>query len=168
MASRSLSPLIMVAVAAAALAPIPSAQSLAAQPSARAGASQSRFPAGSGRDALFKVCGNCHSPDIALAQAKTHDEWIKTLDEMANNGALGSDEEWNQIQAYLDKNYSLIFVNTATAEDLESVLDVEPTVAAAIVQRRTEKGRYTSIDGLKQVSGVAAEAIDARKDRLIF
>ena len=161
--SRSLFALIVIPIAVAALAPLTSAQSDAARPPA-----QSRFPAGPGRDALFKVCNNCHGPESVLGQLKTHDEWSKTLDEMANNGAEGSDEEWNQILAYLDKHYSLIFINKATAKDLESTLDVAPEVAEAIVRRRTEHGIYKSIDDLEQVPGVAASAIEARKARLIF
>ena len=163
MASRSLFTLIVISIAAAVLAPVTSAQLPAAQPP-----SQSRFPAGPGRDALFKVCSNCHGPESVLGQLKTHDEWSKTLDEMANNGAQGSDEEWDQILAYLDKNYSLIFINKATAKDLESTLDVAPVVAEAIVRRRTESGNYKSIGDLTQVPGVAAGAIEARKDRFVF
>jgi competence protein ComEA len=163
MASRSLFALIVIPFAAAMLAPLTSARSDAAQSPA-----QSRFPVGPGRDALFKVCANCHGPESVLGHFKTHDEWSKTLDEMANNGAEGSDEEWTQILAYLDTHYSLIFINKAAAKDLESTLDIAPPVAAAIVHRRTERGAYTSIDDLKQVPGIAAEAIEARKDRFVF
>ena len=128
---------------------------------------QSRFPAGPGRDALFKVCNNCHGPESVLGQLKTHDEWRKTLDEMASNGAEGSDEEWSQIQTYLDKHYSLIFINKAAAQDLESTLDVTRAVADAIVRRRGERA-FASVDDLKQVPGLTANTIDDRKDRLIF
>jgi competence protein ComEA len=128
----------------------------------------SPFPPGPGRDALLKVCSNCHGPESAVAQLKTHDEWVKTLDEMANNGAQGSDEEWNQIQAYVDKHYTFIFVNKATAKDLETALDVNAAIADAVVRRRTEKGGFTSIDDLKAVPGLAAATVDARKDRFIF
>jgi competence protein ComEA len=128
----------------------------------------SRFPAGPGRDALFKVCSNCHGPESVLGQLKTRDEWGKTLDDMANNGAQGSEEEWNQILEYLVQHYSLIFVNKATAKELESTLDVAPPVAEAIVRRRADRGPYASIDDLEKVPGVVATAIEARKDRLIF
>jgi len=128
----------------------------------------SAFPPGPGRDALLKVCSNCHGPESAVAAFKTHEEWVKTLDEMANNGAQGSDEEWNQIQAYLDKNYSLIFVNKAEAKDLELALDVTSDLADAIVRRRVEKGGFKSIEDLKDVPGLAASNVEARKDRLIF
>jgi competence protein ComEA len=163
MTSRSLLALIVIPIAAAVLAPVTSTQ----PPSAQA-PSRSPFPAGPGRDALFKVCSDCHGPESVLAQLKTHDEWTRTLDEMANNGAQGSDEEWNQILAYLDKNYSLIFINKATAKDLASTLDVAPAVAEAIVRRRADNGNYTSIEDLEKVPGVAAAAIEARKERFVF
>jgi competence protein ComEA len=163
MASRSLFALIVIPFAAAMQTPLTSARAAAIQAPL-----QSRFPSGPGRDALFKVCANCHGPESVLGHLKTHDEWSKTLDEMANNGAQGSDEEWNQILAYLDKHYSLIFVNKATAKDLASTLDIAPPVADAVVRRRTERGAYSSIDDLKQVPGIAAEAIEIRKDRFVF
>jgi competence protein ComEA len=163
MTSRSLFAWVMIPVAVAAFAPPLRARSTQTQPPA-----PSRFPAGPGRDALFKVCSNCHGPESVLGHLKTHDEWSKTLDEMANNGAQGSDEEWTQILAYLDEHYSLIFINKAGAKDLASTLGVAPAVADAIVRRRTEQGSYTSIDDLKQVAGIAADAIEARRDRLIF
>src|SRR5262249_2356299 len=141
---------------------------VAAQPPSQDDAAKSRFPPGPGRDALLKVCSDCHGAESAVASFKTHDEWSKTLDEMANNGAQGSDEEWNLIQAYLDKHYSFIFVNKATAADLVSTLDVAAGVAEAIVRRRTEKGNFMSIDDLKTVPGVLAATVDARKERIIF
>jgi len=154
---------------------------MAAQTAERAAAPpapdvQARFPAGPGRDAFFKVSNTSHRDETVLGQLKTRDEWSETLDEIASNGAHGadkdgahgSDEEWAQILAYLDKHYSLIFINKATAKELESTLDVAPAVAEAIVARRSERGAFKSIDDLKQVAGVAAAAIDARKDRLIF
>lgn len=148
------------------LSTILAATILAAQPPAAE--KQSRFPAGPGRDALFKVCNDCHGPESVLGQLKTHDEWAKTLDEMAGNGAQGSDEEWNLIQSYLDQHYSLIFVNKATAKELAFTLDVADTVADAIVRTRTEKGNFKSIEDLKRVPGIDAARIDARKDRFVF
>jgi len=140
----------------------------AVQPPASQSETSPTLPPGPGRDALIKVCGDCHGAESAVAQFKTHDEWTKTLDEMSNNGAQGTDDEWNQIAAYLDKHYSLIVVNKATAESLATTLDVAPEVAEAIVRRRTDKGPFKTIDDLKVVPGVAAASIDARKDRLIF
>ena len=137
-------------------------------PATAATTTASRFPAGPGRDALFKVCAECHGPESVLGQLKTRDEWSKTLDEMAANGATGTDEEWNSILEYLDKHYSLILVNTAPAKDLALKLDVPAETADAIVRARAEKGKFTSIDELKRVPGLDGSKLDARKDRLIF
>jgi competence protein ComEA len=128
----------------------------------------SPFPPGPGREALFKVCSNCHGPESVLGHLKTHDEWGKTLDEMANNGAAGSDEEWSLILAYLDRYYSLIFINKAPAKDLALTLDLPESVAQAIVQARAEKGDIKTDADLKRVPGVDSAKIDARKDRLVF
>jgi competence protein ComEA len=115
------------------------------------------------------VCKDCHGPESVLAHLKTRDEWNKTLDEMAANGAQGSDREWTDILEYLVKHYSPVAVNKATATELAATLDVPAAVAEAIVRARTEKGRLASIDDLKQAAGVeAAPKIDARKDRLVF
>lgn len=141
---------------------------LASQQPAQEQAVKSRFPSGPGRDALLKVCNDCHGAESAVASFKTHEEWSKTLDEMANNGAQATDDEWTLIQAYLDKNYSFIFVNKADAADLATTLDQPTSAAEAIVKRRADRGTFKTIDDLKSVPGVIGAAIDARKDRLIF
>src|SRR5262245_19607279 len=143
------------------------------QPPASANTAQekttaSRFPPGPGRDALFKVCKECHGPESVLGQLKTGDEWSKTLDEMAANGATGTDEEWTAILDYFDTHYSLILVNTAPAKELALKLDVPAEVADAIVKTRTEKGKFGSIDDLKKVPSIDSMKLDAQKDRLIF
>lgn len=115
------------------------------------------------------MCKECHGPESVLAHLKTRDEWNKTLDEMAANGAQGSDQEWTDILEYLVKHYSPIAVNKATATELAAALDVPAAVAETIVRVRTEKGRLASIDDLKHAAGGdAAPKIEARKDRLLF
>jgi competence protein ComEA len=150
------------------LIPCAAAHALAAQAPKPTEAAKARFPPGPGREAVFKVCADCHGPESVLGQLKTRDEWSKTLDEMANNGAQGTDEEWNQILAYLDQHYSLISVNAAPAKDLALKLDVSDDVAAAIVRTRTEKGPFRSMDDLKRVPGIDAAKLDARHDRIVF
>src|SRR5947209_19235401 len=128
----------------------------------------SKFPEGPGKAALLKVCSDCHGPESAVGQLKTRQEWSKTLDEMAANGAQGTDEEWNQILEYLDKNYSLILVNKGDAKQLANTLDVSAATAEAIVKYRDEHGSFTAIDDLKKVPGLDPATVDARKDRFVF
>src|SRR5919198_977021 len=126
---------------------------LAAAVSAQTRSPDSKFPDGPGKAALFKVCSDCHGPEAAVGQLKTRDEWNKTLDEMAANGAQGTDEEWNQILDYLDKNFSLIFVNKADAKQLANTLDVPEATAEAVVKYRDEHGPFAAVEDLKQVPG---------------
>jgi competence protein ComEA len=128
----------------------------------------SKFPEGPGKAALFKVCSDCHGPESAVGQLKTREEWSKTLDEMAANGAQGTDEEWNQILEYLDKNFSLILINKADARQLANTLDVPQATAEAILKYREEHGSFATIDDLKKVPGLDETKVEARKDRFVF
>jgi len=128
----------------------------------------SRLPDGPGRTALLKACSPCHGAESAVGHLKTHDEWKKTLDEMAANGADATDEEWNQILGYLDKHYSLIFVNKAGASDLANALDVPQADGENVVRYRDEHGRFATIDDLRKIPGLDAAKIEARKDRFVF
>src|SRR5215471_10110676 len=155
--------LSLLSLSSVTIAATPAAQ----DPAAPAKSASSPFPPGPGRDALFKVCKECHGPESVLGQLKTRAEWSKTLDEMAANGATGTDEEWTSILDYLDTHYSLIMVNAAPAKELALKLDVPAEVAAAIVSTR-EKAKIASIDELKKVPGIDAAKVDARKDRFVF
>jgi competence protein ComEA len=127
-----------------------------------------KLPDAPGRAALLKVCSDCHGPESAVAQLKTRQEWSKTLDEMAANGAQGTDEEWDAILAYLDKYFSLILVNKADAKQLAGAMDVSESTAEAIVKYRDEHGRVATIDDLKNVEGLDPARVEALKDRLVF
>ena len=132
------------------------------------GMKDSALPDGPGKTALLNVCNDCHGAEAAARQLKTRDEWSKTLDEMASNGAQASDEEWNQILEYLDKHFSLIFVNKAGAKSLANALDVPEDEGEAIVGYREAHGRFGTIDDLKHVPALDPVKVDARKDRLVF
>ena len=128
----------------------------------------SKFPNGPGKTALLKVCNDCHGPESAVGQLKTRQEWSKTLDEMAAHGAQGTDEEWDEILAYLDKYFSLILVNKDDAKQLANRMDVAEATAAAVVRYRDEHGRFATIEDLKKVPGLDPAKVEALKDRLVL
>jgi len=72
---------------------------------------------------------------------------------------------------YLAANFrsgGKIYINFATAKDLESALEISSSEAEAIVLHRKNKGDFKSIDDLRKVSGLNAARIEAKKDRLVF
>jgi len=131
-------------------------------------APQDKLPDGPGKSVFVKVCGDCHAPESAVSVLRSREEWTLTLNDMAQRGAQGTDQEFDQILDYLVGNFSPIQVNKASATDLESTLGVSTAVAEAIVGYRQENGNFKTVDDLKKVPGVDAAKIDNRKDRLVF
>jgi competence protein ComEA len=140
-------------------------QTPGAEPPGTAG---EKFPDGPGRTALFKVCSSCHGPDSVLGTLRTRQEWSDVIDQMAQSGAQGSEQEYDQILDYLVKHFSPIPINKAPAKTLEAALDVPAGVAEAIVTFRQENGDFKSADDLKKVPGLESSKVEARKERLVF
>ena len=55
-------------------------------------------------------------------------------------------------------------LNTATAQQLESLPGVGPAIAAAIVEHRERVGGFTSVDGLLAVSGIGPAKLAVIRD----
>jgi competence protein ComEA len=132
------------------------------------GTAQEKFPEGPGRTALFKACSDCHGVEAVVGSLRTRQEWSDVIDQMAQNGAQASDQEYDEILEYLVRHFSPIPVNKATAKALEAALDVPAGIAEAVVTYRQEKGDFKSADDLKKVPGLDSSKVDARKERLVF
>ncbi|WP_105033850.1 helix-hairpin-helix domain-containing protein [Cryobacterium aureum] len=55
-------------------------------------------------------------------------------------------------------------LNTATVADLDSLPRIGPTMAQRIIEYRTKNGRFTSVDGLRDVTGIGDKTFEALKD----
>ena len=51
-------------------------------------------------------------------------------------------------------------INTATAEELETLMGIGPVLAQAIVDYRAEHGPFESVDELLEVSGIGETKLD--------
>ena len=63
------------------------------------------LPEGQGRDVMVKVCAQCHSPEIAAQQKLDAQGWKDLVNQMANNGANGTDAEFDTIAKYLAASF---------------------------------------------------------------
>lgn len=61
-------------------------------------------------------------------------------------------------------NESLVNINTATAEELDTLPGVGPATAATIIQDREDCGPFTSIEDLMRVSGIGEKKYAKLKD----
>ena len=55
-------------------------------------------------------------------------------------------------------------LNTATLADLDSLPRIGPTMAQRIIDFRTANGRFASVDGLRDVTGIGDKTFEALKD----
>ena len=60
----------------------------------------------------------------------------------------------------------LVNINTATAEELETVTGIGPVLAQRIIDWRTANGPFTSPEDLLQVSGIGQTTLDGLRDRI--
>ncbi len=133
-----------------------------------------QLPDAPGKAVTEKVCGGCHGAELVIGRQETRESWAALVNEMIQRGATGSDEEFFQVVDYLATNFSKtspaikINVNKASAEDLQKALRLSEKQAAAIIQQRTDKGDFKSIQDLEKVPGLDAAKIEASKNRLAF
>jgi competence protein ComEA len=127
------------------------------------------LPDGPGKDTLKKVCDGCHSPENVIGLAKTRDDWEALVGNMASNGAQGTDEQFDQIVAYLAAYFpKVVNVNKASAKGLAAGLQLSSKEAEALVSYRTQNGDFKSLEDIQKVPGVDAAKIAAKKNILQF
>lgn len=114
-----------------------------------------------------KVCGHCHAASL-IHEFKTQGEWVETVDNMAANGAKGTDEEFDTVLRYLAHNFTKVNINTAPASEIAPVLDISESDARKITDYRAQHGAFATLDDLKKIPGLDAAKIDAGKDRIAF
>jgi mono/diheme cytochrome c family protein len=63
------------------------------------------LPPGPGRDVTVRVCAQCHSPEIVASQTMDANGWKDLVNQMANNGAQGTEAEFDTISKYLAASF---------------------------------------------------------------
>lgn len=64
----------------------------------------------------------------------------------------------------VEKQSSKININTATQTELETLPGIGPSTALKIIQYRNEKGKFSTIEGIKEVSGIGENKFNQIKD----
>ncbi|HJT87139.1 MAG TPA: cytochrome c [Bryobacteraceae bacterium] len=66
------------------------------------------LPDGPGRDVVVKVCTKCHGAEKFRGHEGTDQHWQAVVDNMISKGATATDAEFDQIVAYLSKNFGYV------------------------------------------------------------
>jgi competence ComEA-like helix-hairpin-helix protein len=124
----------------------------------------------------------CHRVDIATRLKQSEDQWSATIEDMVNQGAEGTDAEFELIVKYLAAHFGeakpdsdskaqaakKINVNTATTRELTDGLSLSSSDSDAIVQYRKEKGAFKDWPELRKVPGIDLKKLEDQKDRIAF
>lgn len=117
---------------------------------------------------FLRLCSDCHDGDRATAGRRSRTEWEEVLTKMVDKGAVGSDQDFEAVLAYLLRNFGRVYINTSTPADLVSVLGTTPTDAAAIVAYRKEHGNFVDFDAVLKVPGIDVKLLEKHRDAISF
>ena len=112
------------------------------------------------------VCTRCHSPRRFL-NSRTWPQWLTVFDHMRENGAVGSQEQWDHIHRYVQRSLTFIEINHADEDELSAVLGVDEKTAITLVQRRSDR-KFETAEDVEAVRGVDKALIELIKPRLVF
>lgn len=140
---------------------------------ARAGYAQDTLPEGPGKEQTLRLCGTCHEAAKATSVKLTREGWMETIDCMKAFGAAGGDDEFAAVLEYLAAHFEgetvrPLDMNTAEAIDLESVLQLLRRESRAVLEYRSKRGPFSSLDDLRGLDPVIFKKIEAKKDRIVF
>jgi competence protein ComEA len=134
---------------------------------------QDTLPEGAGKEQTLRLCGTCHEAAKATSVKLTRDGWVETIDRMKAFGAGGADEDFAAVLEYLAAHFRgdtvrPLDMNTAESIDLESVLQLLRRESRAVLEYRSKRGQFSSLDDLKGLDPVIFKKIEAKKDRIVF
>jgi competence ComEA-like helix-hairpin-helix protein len=137
-----------------------------------AAAGAQTLPDGPGKAVVEKMCTACHELDNVVRTRMTKEGWRASVEDMVSRGATGTDQEIEQVIAYLAEHFKSdvkkVNINKASATELTAALDISATDAAAIVSYRTDKGSFKELGDVMKVPGIDTKKIEAARDRLEF
>lgn len=104
-----------------------------------------------------------HIPTIEEQKEKENQET-----KVENESATGSDGTTSRSSNSSINNGSQtkININTATEEELDTLPGIGPSTAAKILDYRKEKGKFKTIEEIKEVSGIGENKYEKIKDRI--
>jgi competence ComEA-like helix-hairpin-helix protein len=117
---------------------------------------------------IERVCIACHPFENITKTRRTIPEWNTQVTTMSQRGAPGTEADFATIKKYLTRYFGLVRVNTASAEELTSVLGLSPKDAAAVVAYRTAHGNFTDLASLEKVEGIDKAKLEEQPEALRF
>lgn len=127
------------------------------------------LPDGKAKTLIQNTCTECHGLDMVVSSNMSPDEWKTTLDQMIKRGATLNKDEREVVLEYLTVYFSAekLNVNTATAEQLKSGLQLTDAEAEAVITAR-KSAKIKDLEAFRKVKDVDPKKIEAKKGQLTF
>lgn len=127
------------------------------------------LPDGKAKTLIQNTCTECHGLDVVVSASMSPAEWKITVDQMVKRGATLSKDEKEIVLEYLTVYFAAdkVNINTATAEQLKSGLQLTEAEAEAIMAAR-KAAKIKDLEALKKIEGLDARKLDAKKSLLAF
>lgn len=127
------------------------------------------LPDGKAKTLIQNTCTECHGLDMVVSSNMSPDEWKTTLDQMIKRGASLSKDEREVVLEYLTVYFSAekINVNTATAEQLKSGLQLTDAEAEAVITAR-KSAKIKDLEAFRKIKDIDPKKIEAKKGQLTF
>ena len=129
---------------------------------------KSDLPDGPGKEAVERVCSNCHEVETATGVRRTRIGWQRMVEDMVARGAEASEDDMAAIVTYLTAHYGKVNVNTASAQELEKMAGFTADEAKAIIGYRGKNGKIGDFEQLTKVPGLNAEKLPAKRPLIAF
>ena len=129
------------------------------------------LPEGPGKDAVVKVCLECHGVANFRKVRKDADEWSDSVSDMVDRGAKATSSEVEVIVAYMLNNFgkdAKVQMNSAPLEEIKVVLGFSVPEANAIVTYRDQNGPYKDWHDVLKAPGVDPAKVEAKKAAMAF
>ena len=117
---------------------------------------------------ITRVCIACHPFENIVKTRRNLREWSDQVTTMSQRGAPGTAADLVTIRKYLVRYYGIVYVNTATAEELSAVLGLPMKVASAVVEYRSANGKFADLAALAKVAGVDKAKLEEQPEAIRF
>ena len=129
------------------------------------------LPESPGKDAVVKVCLECHGVANFRKARKDLGEWSESVDDMVDRGAKATPAEVEAIVAYMVKNFgkdAKVLMNSAPLEEIKVVLGFSVPEANAVVAYRDQNGPFKDWRDVLKAPGVDPAKVEGKKDAMAF
>ena len=115
-----------------------------------------------------RLCSDCHDAERVVTMRRTPTDWEDVIKKMIEKGAGGTEKELDTVYNFLIRNYGKVYINTAKAAEIATILGLSSRDADAIVAYRTANGKFADFDAVRKVPGIDVKKLDERRDAVAF